>query len=438
MNKHVGDLSMDVPVLGPCRVASPLALSVVDNDFVPNYVEDDAAVQYASFHGDGPLDPTESFEAAGPRRMIHFDPRKIRAGVVTCGGLCPGINNVVTAIVNELVNEYGVRSVVGFRYGYAGLSAKEGHETWDLTPQFVRDWNLKGGSVLGSSRGPQDPEDMLDTLEQLNVNILFTIGGDGTLRGARALYEAVQNRRAHIAIVGVPKTIDNDIPFIQKTFGFETAVAKAAEAITAAQIEAEGAWRGVGLVRLMGRLSGYIATHAALAAGSTDVVLIPESPFALEGENGLYEVVERRLKKQGHAVIVVAEGAGQDLFDEKDIRVDASGNRKLNDIGRFLGDRLIAHFKQAGNPINLKYIDPSYIIRAMPASPTDAIFCRRLGENAVHAAMAGRTGMVVGIWSDHFTHVPLSAATSASKRIDTDGELWRSVLQMTGQPPRMA
>lgn len=438
MNKHVGDLSMEVPVLGSCKVPSPLALSNIDNDFVPNYVEEKAVVQYASFYSDGPLDPTQAFEAAGPRANIYFEPRKTRAGIVTCGGLCPGINNVVTAIVNELMNEYGVRSVIGFRYGYAGLSAKEGHETWDLSPQTVRDWNLKGGSVLGSSRGPQDPEDMLDTLERLNVNILFTIGGDGTLRGARALYEAAKVRGSHIAIVGVPKTIDNDILFIQKTFGFETAVSKAAEAISAAFIEAEGSWRGVGLVRLMGRHSGYIATHAALAAGHTDVVLIPESPFVLEGENGLYEVVERRLQKQGHAVIVVAEGAGQDLFEEKDIERDASGNRKLNDIGRFLGDQLSAHFKQSGKPINLKYIDPSYIIRAMPASPTDAIFCRRLGENAVHAAMAGRTGIVVGLWSDHFTHVPLSAATTASKRIDTDGELWRSVLQMTGQPPRMA
>jgi 6-phosphofructokinase 1 len=437
MSIHVGDLSMEVTLLGPCRNPSPLALSVEDDDFIPNYLEDEAKVLYTSMHDRQVPDITEAFEAAGPRRQIYFDPRKIKAGIVTCGGLCPGINNVVTAIVNELINEYKVRSVVGFRYGFAGLVASEGYETWDLTPESTRNWNLKGGSMLGSSRGPQSPEEMLDTLEQLNINVLFTIGGDGTLKGARAMFEAASARGSRIAIVGVPKTIDNDIPFINKTFGFETAVSKAAEAIAAALIEAEGAPRGVGLVRLMGRHSGYIAAHAALAAGHVDVVLVPESPFALEGPNGLYEVLERRLQKQGHAVIVVAEGAGQELFDENDVSRDASGNRKLNDIGRFLGDRLIARAKELKNPVNLKYIDPSYIIRAMPASPTDAIFCRRLGENAVHAAMAGRTGLVVGLWSDHFTHVPLAAATSHSKRIDPDGDLWRSVLQMTGQPPRM-
>ncbi|MBU1070303.1 ATP-dependent 6-phosphofructokinase, partial [Myxococcota bacterium] len=396
MLKHVGDLSMEVTVLGPCKNPSPLALSVEDDDFIPNYAEDEAKVLYTSLHDRDVPDVTEAFEAAGPRREIYFDPRKIRAGIVTCGGLCPGINNVVSAIVNELINEYKVRSVVGFRYGFAGLVASEGLETWDLTPESTRNWNLKGGSMLGSSRGPQDPEEMLDTLEQLNINVLFTIGGDGTLRGARAMFDAAQARGSRIAMVGVPKTIDNDIPFINRTFGFETAVSKAAEAIVAAQIEAEGAQRGVGLVRLMGRHSGYIAAHAALAAGNTDVVLVPESPFQLEGPNGLYEVLERRLQKQGHAVIVVAEGAGQDLFDENDLEKDASGNRKLMDIGRFLGDRLIGRNKSLGRPVNLKYIDPSYIIRAMPASPMDAIFCRRLGENAVHAAMAGRTGLVVG------------------------------------------
>jgi len=437
MSKHVGDLSMEVATLGPCKNPSPLALSVEDDDFIPNYQEDEAKVLYTSLHSDKTPDITEAFEAAGPRREIYYDPRKIRAGIVTCGGLCPGINNVVSAIVNELISEYKVRSVVGFRYGYAGLVASEGYETWDLTPESTRNWNLKGGSMLGSSRGPQNPEEMLDTLEQLNINMLFTIGGDGTLKGARAMFEAAQARGSRIAIVGVPKTIDNDIPFINRTFGFETAVSKAAESIAAALIEAEGAPRGVGLVRLMGRNSGYIAAHAALAAGQTDVVLVPESPFTLDGANGLYEVLERRLQKQGHAVIVVAEGAGQELFNENDLQKDASGNRKLSDIGRFLGDRLIDHFKAAKRPVNLKYIDPSYIIRAMPASPMDAIFCRRLGENAVHAAMAGRTGLVVGLWSDHFTHVPLAAATSYSKRIDTDGDLWRSVLQMTSQPPRM-
>ncbi|MBU1241266.1 6-phosphofructokinase, partial [Myxococcota bacterium] len=247
-------------------------------------------------------------------------------------------------------------------------------------------------------------------------------------------HEEAKRRGYRLAVVGVPKTIDNDINFISRTFGFETAVSKATEAIHAALVEAQGAPRGVGLVRLMGRHSGYIAAHASLAAGNVDCTLIPESPFNMAN---LSEYVSSVLARKDHLVIVVAEGAGQDLLNSDSSLHDASGNCKLLNIGTYLGDVLKEHFTAVGNPINLKYIDPSYIIRATPASPADAIFCRRLGQNAVHAAMAGRTGMVVGIWSDHFTHVPLEAAVGNRKVIDTDGSLWGSVLQMTGQPARL-
>jgi len=424
--------NLNVEILGECKIPSPLALSTADNDLVPNFIVPGERV---FLHGKAVTDDVDlslAFEAAGPRDRIYFDPRKTRAGIVTCGGLCPGINNVIIAIVNELVSGYGLKTVTGFRYGYAGMVASEGYETVALTPEMVADWNLKGGSMLGSSRGNQDTEEMVDALERLSINVLFTIGGDGTQRGAMAIHEEAKRRGYRLAVVGVPKTIDNDINFITRTFGFETAVSKATEAIHAALVEAQGAPRGVGLVRLMGRHSGYIAAHASLAAGNVDCTLIPEVPFALEP---FFAHVDKVLKAKNHMVIVVAEGAGQELMHGDAPQYDASGNKKLLNVGTFLGDAIKSHFAAAGAPVNLKYIDPSYIIRATPASPADAIFCRRLGQNAVHAAMAGRTGVVVGIWSDHFTHVPLTAAVGNRKVIDTDGHLWGSVLLMTGQPP---
>ncbi|MBN2723462.1 MAG: ATP-dependent 6-phosphofructokinase [Deltaproteobacteria bacterium] len=428
------DILTQVNRLGVCSDPSPLRLSLINDDLIPNYVSENTRVIINDVFENSVPDNIKSFEVAGPRENIYFDPSKTRAAIVTCGGLCPGINNVVKSIVTELSRGYGVRSIIGFRYGYAGIVPDYGHDVIELTDQVVKDWDIKGGSMLGSSRGPQETSKMMDALERMNINILFTIGGDGTLRGALALYKEAQKRNYRISIIGVPKTIDNDIDFITKTFGFETAVAKAEEAIQSALVESEGAPRGVGLVKLMGRHSGYIAAHASLANGNVDAVLIPESPFIMEGENGFLSYIEKKLASQGRAVIVVAEGAGQDLLSEVN-STDASGNKKLSDIGIWLGDQLLAHFNKKATKINLKYIDPSYIIRATKASPTDAIFCRRLGENAVHAAMAGKTGMVVGLWNETFTHVALETAVSSRKVVDTDEALWRSVLQMTTQPP---
>ncbi len=417
-----------IPVLGPCTIQSPLSLSEVMGDLIPNFVEEDERVLLNAVVRDGRVDTSRSFELAGPRRNIYFDPPKTRAGIVTCGGLCPGINDVVKTLVNELYR-YGIASVTGFTFGYAGL-IPGGPSPVVLTPEVVSDWNLHGGSMLGSSRGPQDPAVMVDTLQRMSINILFAVGGDGTMRGARAIWEEATRRGYGLAVVGVPKTIDNDIPYITRTFGFETAVSRAAEAIRSALVEARGAPRGIGLVKLMGRYSGYIAAYASLAVGDVDLVLVPEVPFTLEG---LFAQISDILERQGYCMIVAAEGAGQDLFPEDDIQYDASGNRKLKDIGLFLKERIVARFTEEKS-INLKHIDPGYIIRAAVPTPNDAVFCHELGEYAVHAAMAGRTGLVVGYWNDHFTHVPLVSATSRRKIIDPDGALWRSVLQMSGQP----
>jgi 6-phosphofructokinase 1 len=376
--------------------------------------------------------PSE-IEVAGPREKIFFDPARLGCGIVTCGGLCPGINDVIRAIVLSLWHHYGVRRVAGFRYGYEGLARRIGHEPMVLTPESVAGIQEAGGTILGSSRGPQDPGEMVDTLEEMGIGLLFAIGGDGTLKGARAIAEEALRRGRPIAVIGVPKTIDNDISFVQKTFGFDTAVSEAMHATYAAHCEAEGAHNGIGLVKLMGRDSGFIAAYSVLVDSQVNFCLVPEVPFTMEA---FLAALRERLERRKHAVIVVAEGAGQDLMQATAER-DASGNVKFGDIGIFLRDGIRSHFRAEDLEINLKYIDPSYIIRSVPANAHDSAFCFLLGQNAVHAGMSGRTNLVVGFWNHRFTHVPIALASSERKKIDPEGMLWNSILAATGQPRDM-
>lgn len=416
--------------LGECRLPSPMA--------GVRFTGDDERLLY---HGspadvrrflDAGTEPP-AMELAGPRERIFFDPKEIACGIVTCGGLCPGINDVIRAVVLSLYHHYGVRKIYGFRYGYEGVVKRHGHPPLDLTPETVNRIGELGGTILASSRGPQDPAEMVDTLEELGVGILFAIGGDGTLKGASRIAAEAARRRRPIAVIGIPKTIDNDISFVQMTFGFETAVAEAQRAVYAAHTEATGARSGIGLVKLMGRDSGFIAAYSCLVDSQVNFCLVPEVSFTL---TGLLAALEKRLETRGHAVIVAAEGAGQELLSATGER-DASGNVKLGDIGLFLRDRIREHFKGRGQEITLKYIDPSYIIRSQPANPHDSALCLLLGHNAVHAGMAGRTDMVVGFWNHQFTHVPISLAVSQRKKIDPGGRLWSSVLASTGQPRGM-
>jgi 6-phosphofructokinase 1 len=427
---HDSAVDFSISRHGECRIDSPMS--------GVRFVGDEERVLYPSTLADWkrlqtPGADPPSMEAAGPRQRIFFNSWEVTCGIVTCGGLCPGINDVIRAMVLSLHHHYGVRRIHGFRFGYEGLVERCGHEPIALTPESVNRIHEMGGSMLGSSRGPQDPKAMVDRLERLGIGILFAIGGDGTLRGAHAINEEASARGLALSVIGVPKTIDNDVSFVQRTFGFETAVSEARRATYAANTEAESARNGIGLVKLMGRDSGFIAAYAVLVDGQVNFCLVPEVPFSLER---FLTELSHRIARRGHAVVVVAEGAGQDLM-QRPGETDASGNARRGDIGVFLRDAITTHFKDAGVPVTLKYIDPSYAIRSVPVTAHDSAFCLLLGHNAVHAGMSGRTDMLVGYWNHRFTHVPIPAAVSSRKKIDPEGSLWSSVLASTGQPRDM-
>jgi 6-phosphofructokinase 1 len=424
-----------VPTLGTPERPSPMANARFVDASSPVLASSDLDVLRPYFERPETI---PAFERAGPRSQILFDPAAIGVGIVTCGGLCPGLNDVIRSLVMTAHYMYGVRRIYGFPFGYAGLAPSTGHAPLPLSPRLVTNIQHAGGTILGSSRGPQDVGEMVDTLERLKVGILFTLGGDGTLRGAAALAAEIRRRGLSIAVVGIPKTVDNDLQWTERSFGFATAVEEARRAIMGANTEAAGAWNGVGLVKLMGRHSGFIAAHACLSNNDVNFCLIPEVPFELEGEHGFLQALRSRLEARHHAVIVVAEGSGQDLMRaDEQAQHDASGNLKLEDIGVFLRDCINRTFERVGEPVTVKYIDPSYIIRSLPANALDSEFCLMLGQHAVHAGMAGRTDVAIAHWNRRFVHVPLSLATASRRQIDPSGPLWRSVLETTGQPQPM-
>jgi len=376
-----------------------------------------------------------AFELAGPRRHIYFDPSKLRCAIATCGGLCPGLNDIIRAIVLELHYQYHVKHIYGIRYGLEGFIPDYNHDFIDLTPARVTSIMDMGGSILGSSRGAQDIDRVVDCLEMNRIGILFMVGGDGTLMAASKIADTIENRALKTSVVGIPKTIDNDIHLISRSFGFDTAVDVSRLAIQGAHNEATAYPNGVGLIKLMGRHSGFIAATAALAQQDANFVLIPEVDFDIDGPEGLLAALEARVSDRGHAVIVVAEGAGQKFFGQTTERTDASGNIRLNDIGLFLKDTIKAHFTSKNRPVNIKYIDPSYMIRSLPANANDSVFCGFLGRDAVHAGMAGKTRMIIGHWNNHFVHLPMEATVGRRKQVRPCGKLWATVLESTGQPP---
>ena len=426
-----------IPVIGEAKIPTPIQRGkrdeqsptfVLDTDRILIDVKLDSLTMAMKNGKEIP-----SFEPAGPRRKIYFDPSKVKCALVTCGGLCPGLNDIIRSIVLELFYGYGVRNICGIRFGLKGFIPKYGHNVMNLEPKTVVNILEMGGSILGSSRGPQPIEEIVDCLERMNIGIIFMIGGDGTLMAATKIADAVSERGLMISVVGIPKTIDNDIHLISRSFGFDTAVDVATQAIRGAHYEAMGYPNGIGLIKLMGRHSGFIAATATLAQQDVNFVLIPEVDFDLEGSNGLLEAVESRLNQRGHAVIVAAEGAGQKFFRNEEQELDVSGNVKLKDIGLFLKDKISSYFKTKNIAISIKYIDPSYMIRSLPANANDRVFCSFLGRNAVHGAMTGKTKFLVGYWNNNIVHVPMVASARKRNHVDPNGKLWLSVLEATGQ-----
>ncbi|MCS7079264.1 MAG: ATP-dependent 6-phosphofructokinase [Chloracidobacterium sp.] len=424
--------------LGECRFPSPLQLGAAVGEYHGEFMSDAARIR---FHVE--LDSLDArpddlfFERAGPRERLFFDPTKVKAAIVTCGGLCPGLNNVIRSVFLTLKYNYGVPEVYGVRYGYRGLNPAYGDGFVLLKHEMIENIHLQGGTFLGSSRGPQPVDVMLDTLTVRGIDMLFCVGGDGTQRGAEALARAARERGRPLAVVGIPKTIDNDIPYVFRSFGYGTAVEKAREVIAGAHAEAKGAPNGVVIVKLMGRNAGFIAAGATTASQEVNFALIPELPFDLEPPNGFLAHLERRILSRGHAVVVVAEGAGQHLFGDLPVERDASGNIKHHDIGVYLRDRITAYFRERRIEANVRYIDPSYIIRSVPANCDDAQLSDRFARYAVHAAMAGKTDLLIGYWHGTFVHVPMPLVTSQRKQLSPKSSLWLSVLATTGQPPLM-
>ena len=431
-----------IDILGEAKIPTPVKMSDVNGDGFADYVSDDDRILYSidtikDENGKWIPKNSDTVELAGPRKLIYFNPAHVHEAICTCGGICPGLNNVIRAIVRCLWYRYGVRRITGIKFGYQGLLPTSMEPPIILTPEVVDEIQEKGGTILGSARGGgKQVGDIVDTLERMNVNIFFTIGGDGTLKGAQAIADEINRRGLKISVVGVPKTIDNDLAYIQTSFGFDTAVSMAVGVVRCAHVEAKNAINGIGLVKVMGRESGFIAAHTSLAQSDVNFCLIPESPFDLYGENGLLKKLEKRIHDRGHAVILVAEGAGQELLP-KTGQTDASGNVRYSDIGLFLKTEIEKYFKQQNTVVNVKYIDPSYIIRSAPADSFDSIYCARLGANAVHAAMAGKTGVLTSMLNDRFIYLPIKLAVSSRSRVNPEGALWRDVLENTRQPVNM-
>ena len=422
------EIDTHIMTVGKAKIDNPAIGPYIDDTPVPFYLD----AEHGGEDVKGLEDTPVYIEQAGPREHVYYDPGKTKAAIVTCGGLCPGLNDVIRAVVLESYYGYGVRSILGIRYGLEGFIPKYHHDIMELTPRNVSEIHTFGGTILGSSRGPQSPEEIVDALERMNVNMLYIIGGDGTMKAAAAIQEEIFRRQLHTSVIGIPKTIDNDINFVPKSFGFDTAVDVATSSLRCAHTEAIGAPYGVGLVKLMGRESGFIAAQATLSLNIVNFVLVPEVPFKLEGEGGLLPALEERLRNRSHAVIVAAEGAGQDLLTASG-KTDASGNRVLGDIGLFLQKAIKNYFSTKDMNVTVKYIDPSYIVRSVPANTNDRVYCGLLGRNAVHAAMAGKTNMVVARLLDRFVHLPLQLVTRRRRQIDIKSNYWRSVIATTGQ-----
>ncbi|CAO1945033.1 unnamed protein product [Urochloa humidicola] len=425
--QHFTDYLPDLPTF-PNPLQDHPAYSTVKQYFVnaDDTVPEKVVVQKNSPRG-------VHFRRAGPRQRVYFEPEGVKACIVTCGGLCPGLNTVIRELVCGLSHMYHVNDIFGIQNGYKGFYSSN---YLAMTPKSVNDIHKRGGTVLGSSRGGHDTKKIVDNIQDRGINQVYIIGGDGTQKGAYEIFKEIRRRGLKVAVAGIPKTIDNDIAVIDKSFGFDTAVEEAQRAINAAHVEASSAENGIGLVKLMGRYSGFIAMYATLASRDVDCCLIPESPFYLEGEGGLLEYIDRRLKENNHMVIVVAEGAGQDLIAQSipaADQQDASGNKLLLDVGLWLTHKIKDYCKSKKMEMTIKYIDPTYMIRAIPSNASDNVYCTLLAHSAIHGAMAGYS-FTVGMVNGRHAYIPFHRVTSTRNKVRITDRMWARLLSSTNQP----
>ncbi|KAF8751387.1 hypothetical protein HU200_012059 [Digitaria exilis] len=424
---HLTDYLPDLPTF-PNPLQDHPAYSTVKQYFVnaDDTVPEKVVVQKNSPRG-------VHFRRAGPRQRVYFESEEVKACIVTCGGLCPGLNTVIRELVCGLSHMYNVNDIFGIQNGYKGFYSSN---YLTMTAKSVNDIHKRGGTVLGTSRGGHDTKKIVDNIQDRGINQVYIIGGDGTQKGAYEIYKEIRRRGLQVAVAGIPKTIDNDIAVIDKSFGFDTAVEEAQRAINAAHVEASSAENGIGLVKLMGRYSGFIAMYATLASRDVDCCLIPESPFYLEGEGGLFEYIDRRLKENNHMVIVVAEGAGQDLIAQSipaADQQDASGNKLLLDVGLWLTHKIKDYCKSKKMEMTIKYIDPTYMIRAIPSNASDNVYCTLLAHSAIHGAMAGYS-FTVGMVNGRHAYIPFHRVTSTRNKVRITDRMWARLLSSTNQP----
>jgi len=371
------------------------------------------------------------YPRAGPRSSLFFRPSHVNAGIVTCGGLCPGLNSVIRDVTKSCFELYGVQSVIGFHGGFSGIFSMPFER---LTLESTQGIQNLGGTILSSARGGFDADRILNKLEDLRISQLFIVGGDGSMRGARELVVAITKRPWPVAIIGIPKTIDNDIGLIDHSFGFQTAVEETLRAVRAAKVEAACSINGVGVVQCMGRHAGYIAAQVTLASAEVDLCIIPEVPIAIDGSLDVLEHVIRVVEKKGHAVVVVAEGAGENLLGKSE-EFDASGNRRLRPIGPWIKEAIAERLTMRGLGRQVRLIDPSYMVRSVAAYSVDSILCTLLSLAAVHAAMDGYTGVCVALVNGRSVMVPLDLIVEASPRkVDVCSRTYERIVSLTSQP----
>eukprot|EP00668_Euglena_longa_P014128 GGOE01018102.1.p1 GENE.GGOE01018102.1~~GGOE01018102.1.p1 ORF type:complete len:494 (+),score=144.75 GGOE01018102.1:38-1483(+) len=359
---------------------------------------------------------------AGPRREVYFG-TDTNACIVNTGGLCPGLNSVIEELVRTL-DTYNADTIYGIRYGFLGFDTTE-YMPLILTPHSVLNIHQRGGTILGTCRGSFNEDLILKFLKECNIGQMYVIGGDGSHRAALRIHALCKEHQLRCVVVGIPKTIDNDILFFDKTFGFDTAVEVASKVIDCSFVEASSVKNGVGVVKVMGRDSGFVARNAALSNNVVDACLIPEVPFEIKGNGGLLPWLDGHLATKHCAVIVICEAAGQQHLPC--LGKDPTGHNIYEDTGKWLKKAIETHWQETGQEGKVFLIDPSYMLRSVPANTGDNMFCIQLAQAAVHTAYSGYSGVTVGRYHDLYGVMPIEMVVSGLRKVNPKGSLWQTL-----------